>query len=44
MNTANSHAPYFSLALHDTDAHFKVNMFFPKQAKQNTRTKRKIIY
>lgn len=30
MNTANSHAPYFSIALHATETHFKVNVFFSK--------------
>lgn len=38
MNTAYSHAPYFSIALHAAETHFKINMFFPKQAKQNIQT------
>lgn len=38
MNTANSHAHYFSIALHATETHFTINMFFPKQAKQNIQT------
>lgn len=36
-------APYFSIALHATETHFKVNMFFPKQTKQKNLNKEKLF-